>query len=189
VEDYVWFWRCSEKFGNNVDNIPVGDADWLMIHVDVDWCWVARGSRYQGRSGGSNLPRRVPGESVKKRLDIVSDLIVCLLEIVPVERNLDGMKNHSLLIHASHLDPQHAQRLVTPVSGETKSCQLGRGGAVEGVSLGCTLPRGCSGVIEERAQEPTERAESIHGKKQPAQRVEAILPHHLITTLNSHQSQ
>lgn len=48
VENYVWFWRCSQKFGNDVDDILVGDTNWLMVYVNVDWCWVARGSRYQG---------------------------------------------------------------------------------------------------------------------------------------------
>lgn len=48
VEDYVWDWRCGEESWNDVDDVLVGDADWLMVHVDVDWGRVARGSRYQG---------------------------------------------------------------------------------------------------------------------------------------------
>lgn len=48
VEDYVWGWHHGEKFRDNVDDVPVGDADRLMVDVDVDWCWVAGRGRYQG---------------------------------------------------------------------------------------------------------------------------------------------
>jgi hypothetical protein len=72
VQDDVWSWAnfaiWRKKRRNNVGDSGVGDAEGLVMDVDVNRGWTAGGGRDEGGECGSNLPGGVLRVFVEERL-------------------------------------------------------------------------------------------------------------------------